>query len=296
MVYNGNTYAAKTETTGIAPTDTTNWQILVDNSDATQALTNARNALNKANTLADQIPQDINEAIAALSDDNADMAEVIQARTTADGKTYTNLKARLDAQYAELKNGIRHPGYMTDVHIYGVLWDKQNSACTRLYDAVGLTAAAHKGTYNAGLINDFDNIYPWSHRKLCNVDIAQYKTLHDENGDIEKAITAWEGDPDFSYIGDNGAVMVYTPEFWMHTEETEDGVVIAIADGEIEDWIHVERYIGGRYCASDDGDGSVTSVAGAIPMTQTAMSAIHAKAKTKSLTLDDIWTWTADTA
>lgn len=130
-MYNGNTYAAKKQTTGIAPTNTENWQILVDNAEATQALTDARNAVNTANALAAQIPNDIDAAIAELTDDNADMAEVIQARTTADGKTYTNLKARLDAQYAELKNDIRHPGYMTDIHMYGMLWDKQNATGTR---------------------------------------------------------------------------------------------------------------------------------------------------------------------
>lgn len=145
-------------------------------------------------------------------------------------------------------------------------------------------------------MNDFDNLYPWSHRKLCNVDIAAYNTAKTNNQDIESAITAWEGDPDFSYTGENGAVMVYTPEFWMHTEETNDGVIVAIADGEIDGWVHVERYIGGRYFASDDGDGSVTSVAGVIPMVNTAMSTIHTKAKAKKMTLDDIWTWTADSA
>lgn len=29
------------------------------------------------------------------------------------------------------------------IHRYGVLWDKTNAACTRLYDAIGMTAAAH---------------------------------------------------------------------------------------------------------------------------------------------------------
>ena len=144
------------------------------------------------------------------------------------------------------------------------------------------------------MVNDFDNLYPWSHRKLCNVDLAAYKRIYEAGGDIENAIVAWEGDPDFAYDGTNGAVMVYTPGFWMHGEETNDGIVIAIADGEMEGWIQVPRYIGGRYFASDDGDGSVTSVAGVIPMVNTAMSTIHTKAKAKKMTLDDIWTWTAD--
>ena len=296
VVFGGNSYAAKKASTGIAPSNTEYWQILIDNSEATQAQTAARNAVNAVNQLAEEIPQDISNAIAALTDENADMAEVIQTRTTAEGTTYVTLKARQDAQYAELKNAIRYPGYNTETHMYGILWDRQNAACTRLYDAVGKNAAAHMGTYNSNLVNDFDNIYPWSHRKLCNVDIARYQELYEAEQDIEQAITAWEGDPDFSYTGENGAVMVYTPKFWMKTEEADDGVIVVIADKEIDGWIEVPRYIGGRYHASDDGDGSVTSVAGVIPLTNIAMSTIHTRAKTKKLTLDDIWTWCADSA
>lgn len=158
-----------------------------------------------------------------------------------------------------------------------------------------MTANAHKGSYNASLVNDFDSRYPWSDRKLCNVDLAEYKRLYEAGSDIEEAITAWEGDPDFSYTGSNGAVMVYTPEFWMHTEQTDDGVIVAVADQAVRGWIKVPRYIGGRYFASDDGNGSVTSVAGAIPLAHTPMSTIHTKAKANKLTLDDIWTWTYDT-
>ena len=130
-MYNGNTYAAKKQTTGIAPTNTENWQILVDNAEATQALTDARNAVNTANVLAAQIPNDIDAAIAELTDDNADMAEVIQARKTADDTTYTTLKARLDAQYRELKENIRRIDYKTGTHMYGILWDKANATCAR---------------------------------------------------------------------------------------------------------------------------------------------------------------------
>lgn len=89
--------------------------------------------------------------------------------------------------------------------------------------------------------------------------------------------------------------MVYTPEFWMHTEQTKDGVIVAVADKEIREWIKVPRYIGGRWFASDDGKGGVTSVGESIPLAHTSMSAIHNKAKTSKMTIDDIWTWTYDT-
>lgn len=183
------------------------------------------------------------------------------------------------------------------VHRYGILWDRTNAACTRLYDAVGLTANAHLGTYNPDLVNDFDNLYPWSGRRVCNVDVATYKALVDGGEDVMNSIVAWEGDPDFSYTGENGAVMVYTPEYWMKTEETESGIEVVIADGEIQGYIHVPAIVGGRWWATDDGNGGVSCVAGAIPMGgSVSMGNIHAAAKTVGMTLDDIYTYSAETA
>ena len=184
--------------------------------------------------------------------------------------------------------------YANRVHRYGVLWDKENAACTRLYDAVGMNAAAHKGSYNASLVNDFDNVYPWSERRLCNIDIATYKVLNENGEDVKGAIVAWEGEPDFSYTGANGAVMVYTPEYWMHAEEVDGGIEFVIADGVLPGYIHVPEIIGGRYMASSDGNGGVTSIAGVIPMVNTPMSTIHANAEAVGMTLDDIWTYTAE--
>lgn len=295
VTYNGNAYSAKKATKGVAPTDANTWKMIIDNSAATQALINANNAVTLANQTSNSVPTKIQEEIAKLTDANASMTEVISARTTSEEVTYPTLKERLDAEHRGLREDIRRIDYKTQTHKYGILWDRTNATCTRLYDAVGMTAAAHKGSINANLVNDFDNVYPWSHRKLCNVDIAEYKRLYEAGADIENAITAWEDDPDFSYTGSNGAVMVYTPGFWMHTEETDGGVIVAIADGEIEGWIKVPRYIGGRYHASDDGKGGITSVAGTMPLTFTAMSTLHNKAKVNKMTIDDIWTWTYDT-
>lgn len=207
-------------------------------------------------------------------------------------KTYEKLGDRLNAQDTSQKE-------IADslaVHKYGILWNKSSATCTRLYDAVGQTANAHKGSYNASLVNDFDSIYPWSHRKLCNVDLNLYKVLYADGKDIDNAITAWEDDPDFSYTGSNGAVMVYTPEFWMQAKEVSGGIEVVVADKPVQEFIHVPRYIGGRYFASDDGSGGITSVAGVVPYTDSvSIGNLHAAAKTKNMTLDDIWTWTWDT-
>ena len=57
--------------------------------------------------------------------------------------------------------------------------------------------------------------------------------------------------------------MVYTPEFWMKASEVDGGVEVIIADKFLPGYQHVPRYIGGRYYGSDDGNGGLTSVAGA---------------------------------
>ena len=71
---------------------------------------------------------------------------------------------------------------------YGVRWDKVNAQCTRLYDAAGITLVTtsfgHFGSVNLTYNNPFDNIKPWSGRKLVNVDLATYKILQTAGGNV----------------------------------------------------------------------------------------------------------------
>jgi hypothetical protein len=80
--------------------------------------------------------------------------------------------------------------------------DNSSSAWTRIEDAVGLIANATK---NGGAVqNDFDSLYPWS-------DIITY------NYDVQgKRITAYYGEPTFSFDGSNGEVLTRIPEFWYY--------------------------------------------------------------------------------
>lgn len=94
---------------------------------------------------------------------------------------------------------------------YGVRWAGTSStSCERLGDSVGLVANAYKGSTDTTVVNDFDNIYPWSGMKRCNVN---------ESGDI----LAYEGDPNFKLDGTNGDVMVEIPKFYY--KRTKAGTV-----------------------------------------------------------------------
>lgn len=182
---------------------------------------------------------------------------------------------------------------------YGIRWDRVNAQCTRLWDAeiitINTTNFGHFGSPNTNYDNPFDSLYPWSHRKLCNVNLSTYANIYDAGGNIMDAITAWEGEPDFAYDGSNGAVMVYTPEFWAYGERGDDYDIYGVADLPVEGWTHVPFYIGARYHGSQDGSGGITSVAGAIAWRGTSIQTMLQAAKSQRMTLDDIWTWSADT-
>lgn len=90
---------------------------------------------------------------------------------------------------------------------YGVRWAGASStACERLGDAVGLIANAHKGSTQS-VRNDFDNIYPWSDIKTCNID-------------ADGNILAYLGDSSFRRDGTNGDVMVEIPKFYYKRVKT----------------------------------------------------------------------------
>lgn len=90
---------------------------------------------------------------------------------------------------------------------YGVRWAGTSSTvCERLGNAVGLTAKAHKGSTES-VNNDFDNIYPWSDIKTCNID-------------ADGNVLAYLGDSSFRRDGTNGDVMVEIPKFYYKRVKT----------------------------------------------------------------------------
>lgn len=100
--------------------------------------------------------------------------------------------------------------YGSTVKEYGVRWKGTSSTdCERLGDAVGLEANAHLGVLDS-VKNDFDNIYPWSEMRLCNLD-------------AEGNILAYANEPTFKRDGTNGDVMVQIPKFYYKREKTAEG-------------------------------------------------------------------------
>lgn len=265
--YQGSAYAAKGPTTGHVPTDKTYWQPLTDISAALTACSDAASAATAAAGQANEAATKANELVTVVDQ----LAE--------------------DVQRIDWKTGVKK---------YIVRWDKKTAKCTRLGDAAEITTDtshfAHKGTVDPQYSNPFDNIYPWSHRKLCKVDRAKYKAIFAAGGDIMEAITMWEDEPGFA-LGSSvpGMDMVYTPTFWRSCWEDETYVYAGVADGEVQGWEKRPATVGGRYLASLDETGAMTSRAGDIPRTNVAINTMHADAKKDNMTLDDIFTWCDDT-
>ena len=136
---------------------------------------------------------------------------------------------------------------------YTVQWDKTNAQMTRLNDAASITTNVtnfkHNGSVNPNYDNPFDSIYPWSERKLCNIDIDLYRSLA-EGADIKDCVVAWDGDADFSYDHQYG-VWVYTPSFYGRCFEIGNYRYFDVTDEEIADNIYYPAQITGRYLGTD---------------------------------------------
>lgn len=187
---------------------------------------------------------------------------------------------------------------LMDTHLYGVHWDKTSSRMTRLFDSASITTDTtnfvYFGSVNENYNNPFDDIYPWSLCRQCNVDLAAYRSQV-AGDDIRDAVVAWYGDPDFALDGSNGFVGRYTPEFWHYGYEDSTGKFVLVSDKEIPGFIHHKPSIRSHGFAVDDGDGGVTSNDGQ-PLVNVALSSIHAKAKAGGMTLEDIYELDANVA
>lgn len=136
---------------------------------------------------------------------------------------------------------------------YTMVWDKVNAQGTRLNDAASITTTTtnfgHFGSVNANYENPFDEIYPWSDRKLCNIDMALYRSLTEED-DITDCVTAWEDDANFSY-SDQYGVWVYTPAFFGRTYEMGNYRYFDVTDENLQNNIAYKASITGRWHGCD---------------------------------------------
>ena len=133
--------------------------------------------------------------------------------------------------------------------VYGV---KRNTSATstaweRVGDSIGLEAnavlpASSTTVADTGVVNDFDNIYPWSEIKSYNYNANTRK------------VTAWYGDANFKFDGSNGEVLTYIPGFY-YKREVVDGVEYQyISKYEQEGYSYSEPFSVGRYKMSGGAD------------------------------------------
>ena len=187
----------------------------------------------------------------------------------------------------------------TGSYSYGFCWDKAAAKGSRLGAAAGLPIDTanfgHFGSVNADYSNPFDAIYPWSGRKLCNIDLALYAALRPGDS-ITDCVKAWEGDEVFSY-DDEAGVWVYTPEFWGTAYEENGLRYFYVSAVEVEGYIHYPEGIDGRW------HGGIYSVGGknlllpkpGMPGKRIAVGTLHTYAKNYGATLDNIFSVDAST-
>lgn len=180
----------------------------------------------------------------------------------------------------------------TNLHgLYGAKWNRTTNKLTRTRDAASITTDitnfCHKGSKNANYNNPFDAIYPWSDMFVCNVDLTKYK---DDHTPLEDCIVAVYGDPDFTYKGsENIFVGRYRPDFYYKSMEDESGVEFLISQNKRGGFKHSPAAIDGISFCIDAGNSKVTAGSD-IPLTNIAVSQIHARAKSSGFTLQDIFT------
>ncbi len=142
------------------------------------------------------------------------------------------------------------------IYVYGISRDTNSTSSewTRVADSVGLEANAYLPTSGAVVTatgddvkNDFDNIYPWSDIKSYNYDAKN------------KKITAWYGDSNFKFDGDNGDVLTFIPGFY-YKREVVDGIEYQyISKYELEGYSYSEPFSVGRYKISKYGSVPVSN-------------------------------------
>jgi len=110
--------------------------------------------------------------------------------------------------------------------------DNTIASWTRIGDAEGLSAVATKN--GSAVANDFDNCYPWSDIRRCNVDPATGQVL------------AYYGETGYKADGTNGEVMVKIPEFWWKRERVPDEF------GNVYEYIYIADYARAGYKKSEE--------------------------------------------
>ena len=145
---------------------------------------------------------------------------------------------------------------------YGVKWDTTNKTSygERILDAVGLEASIGIGVVKG--FSDFDNIYPWSEMKRCNIK-------NNANG---ASIVIFEGEAGFRLDGSNGDVFVRIPKFFIqkYTKNNWDYRIISDCGSIphpafVENGKEVDEIFIAAFEAYKNSDNKLTSIADVIP-------------------------------
>ena len=186
---------------------------------------------------------------------------------------------------------------------YGARWDKTLAQLTRLYDAASFTTTTtnfrYNGRVNANYNNPFDDIYPWSGIKLCNIDIETYVGLTTDQG-ITECVVAWEGDPDFSYDHPNG-VWRYRPAFYGKSWDDGTYRYFDVCASDLGGYVYYPENIAGRWqgveknlTINGESANCLIPTLGIIAGRGYDAPEIHALSKIYNATLDSIYSIDAD--
>lgn len=267
----------------VDPDDSLIARVLAAVSQAQAYAQGAKKEADRAEAALDDVEDAKDQAISDIETKGQETLDSIPADYTALSGDVSDLKS----QITQIANG----------HHYGARWDKANAKMTRTGLAAGITTTTtnfgHFGSVNANYSNPFDSIYPWSGRKLCNIDLDLYMGL--EAGDaIEDCIVAWEGDPDFSYSHADG-VWVYTPDFWGTSYDDGGYRYFDVCDKPLGGYVHyppqiTARNIGVKESRTIDGTAkNIVLPKLGMPCAGEAMSTIHTYAKNAKMSLDSIF-------
>ena len=255
---------------------------------AEQSKTAAATSASQAAESAEASAQSKTAAAASAAKAAESAAQAEDAAQKALGIIDDEVVAR-DSTWSSEKIEARIQRYRT-IHQWGVeIPATSDPTCKRLYDAEGMTAAAHMGSYDPELKNDFDDVFLMKARgERINYDIANRKIL------------AIEGDSNFKLDGTNGDVFVRQIAHWHKREILPDGSEIrAIADGPVQGYEYVpERLIPCYLASAADAEseanntaGTLRSISGARPLTQVSLQNFYEKAKATGCILMDMDTW-----
>ena len=254
----------------------------------TEGNTQVNRVQTKGDEVIDSIPQDYTDLVDDVDDLSRQLSDLDECCAEVNEQLETLVKLDSD-----------------EAHKYGCLWNQVDNTMQRIWDSSFITTDTSKFTYNGSVNenynNPFDERYPWSGRKCCNIDLAAYMAMHEAGtGNLTDCVTYWEDETGFDWNDPDG-VWVYTPEFWFTVYDRTDGQrVFGVADANIPGWTHAPESIQGRVWGVEEVrtiGGEETSIflpKAGIPMRNISSVTMHDYAKNMKASLTDLYTLGAE--